>query len=89
MFILKKRMTNFSPGQFSGGAKAKKPSCSGGYSAAGSLRLQDERACPGVGRDWIQTLLADWKSNGRMACTGRGPAARWHLITDDKGTTPN
>ncbi len=55
----------------------------------GPFRLQDlERACPGVGRDWIQALLADWRAKGQVVCAGRGPAARWQLITGTKGTTP-
>ena len=43
-------------------------------------RLRDlERACPGVGREWIRTLLAELKKSGDVACTGRGPGARWHF----------
>ena len=37
-------------------------------------RLSDlERACPGVGREWIRTLLAELKKSGDVACRGRGP----------------
>ncbi len=37
-------------------------------------RLRDlERACPGVGREWIRTLLAELKKSGDVACRGRGP----------------
>ncbi len=44
------------------------------------FRLADvEKACPGVGRDWIQTLLNDLREKGQITCTGRGPGARWHL----------
>lgn len=45
------------------------------------FRLADiELECPGVGRDWIQALFAEFKANGELTCTGRGPAARWHTI---------
>ncbi len=54
----------------------------------GEFRLVDiEQACPGVGRDWIQTLLTEWKSEGRVSCTGKGPAARWRLVSKSKGST--
>ena len=44
------------------------------------FRLADvEKACPGVGRDWIQTLLNDLREKGHITCTGRGPGARWKL----------
>jgi len=47
-------------------------------SQVGEFRLTDiERACPGVGREWIRKLLADLKSKGEVRCTGKGPAARW------------
>ena len=43
-------------------------------------RLSDlERACPGVGRKWIRTLLAELKKSGDVACRGRGPGARWRF----------
>ena len=46
----------------------------------GEFRLSDlERACPGVGREWIRTLLADLKRSGGVTCEGRGPGARWRL----------
>jgi hypothetical protein len=55
------------------------------------FRLIDiERACPGVGRDWIRALLADLKQKGEVVCNGRGPAARWRLKRQSrrsKGTT--
>jgi hypothetical protein len=45
----------------------------------GAFRLADiEGACPGVGREWIRTLLADLKTSGKVSCQGKGPAARWH-----------
>lgn len=44
----------------------------------GEFRLSDiERACPGVGREWIRSLLADMRKEGELKCTGRGVAARW------------
>src|SRR5690242_21140570 len=45
-----------------------------------------ERACPGVGRDWIRALLAEMKKKGEVTCQGRGPAARWRWI-GGKGST--
>jgi Fic family protein len=54
---------------------------------AGEFRLADiERACPGVGREWIRALLADLRRTGEAACHGRGPAARWRYL-GSKGTT--
>jgi hypothetical protein len=54
----------------------------------GGFRLADvERACPGVGREWIRRLLAEMKNSGEVTCEGRGPAARWRRI-GGKGTTP-
>ena len=47
----------------------------------GEFRLRDlERDCPGVGREWIRTLLAELKKSGEVACRGRGPGARWRVI---------
>ncbi|MGH9798889.1 MAG: Fic family protein, partial [Blastocatellia bacterium] len=44
----------------------------------GEFRLADiELACPGVGREWIRTLLADLKQSGQVTCHGKGLAARW------------
>ena len=44
----------------------------------GEFRLVDiERACPGVGREWIRALLSDLKTTGEVTCIGKGPAARW------------
>lgn len=46
----------------------------------GQFRLGDiERACPGVGREWIRKVLAELKDRGEVTCTGRGPGARWQL----------
>jgi Fic family protein len=45
---------------------------------SGEFRLADiERACPGVGRDWIRVLLAELKKSREVSCRGKGPAARW------------
>ena len=42
------------------------------------FRLADiERACPGVGREWIRVILARLKKEGQVNCRGKGPAARW------------
>ncbi len=50
----------------------------------GDFRLQDlERACPGVGREWIRRLLADLRKSGEVTCSGRGPGARWRLLTKE------
>ncbi|MGH8338198.1 MAG: Fic family protein, partial [Gammaproteobacteria bacterium] len=44
------------------------------------FRLSDiERACPGVGREWIRSVLADMRKEGELKCTGRGVAARWSV----------
>jgi Fic family protein len=46
----------------------------------GPFRLADiEQACPGVGREWIRTVLADMKKAGELTCSGRGVAARWSV----------
>jgi hypothetical protein len=42
------------------------------------FRLSEiERACPGVGRDWIRAILRDMKQAGELRATGRGVASRW------------
>ena len=44
----------------------------------GEFRLADiEAACPGVGREWIRSLLADLRGSGEVKCSGKGPGARW------------
>jgi len=54
----------------------------------GDFRLVDiERACPGVGREWIRTLLTDLKAAGEASCRGKGPAARWQYL-GSKGINP-
>jgi Fic family protein len=53
----------------------------------GEFRLVDiERACPGVGREWIRALLASLKKSGEVKCHGKGPAARW-AYQGGKGST--
>jgi hypothetical protein len=47
----------------------------------GDFRLTDiERACPGVGREWIRSLLSDLKVAGEVSCQGKGPGARWRYL---------
>jgi Fic family protein len=54
---------------------------------SGEFRLVDiERACPGVGREWIRALLADLKKSGEVKCRDKGPAARW-VYKGRKGST--
>lgn len=44
----------------------------------GAFTLSDlEILCPGVSRDMIRKVLKDKQKRGEVACTGRGPAARW------------
>jgi len=51
------------------------------------FKLTDiERACPGVGRDWIQDVLRQMREAGKLRATGRGAGARWER-TDNEGTT--
>lgn len=53
----------------------------------GEFRLTDiERACPGVGREWIRALLGDLRKSGQAECNGKGPAARWRY-RGSEGTT--
>jgi Fic family protein len=53
-----------------------------------AFRLVDvERACPGVGREWIRKLLAELKESGKVTCQGRGPAARWHYTPGKRSTS--
>jgi Fic family protein len=57
-------------------------------SQRGEFRLADiERACPGVGRDWIRKQLGELRKRGEVACQGKGPGARWR-VTRNKGNTP-
>ena len=51
------------------------------------FRLRDiEAACPGVGREWIRSLLADLKSDGEVTCQGKGPGARWRYRASKRST---
>ncbi len=44
----------------------------------GEFQLSDiERACPGVGREWIRALMAELRKKGELTCTGKGRGARW------------
>jgi Fic family protein len=53
----------------------------------GDFRLADiERACPGVGRDWIRSLLAGLKETGEVSCRGKGPV-RVGVTSKNKGST--
>jgi Fic family protein len=53
---------------------------------SGEFRLTDiEQVCPGVGREWIRSLLTDLKAAGEATCHGKGPAARWTYL-GNKGT---
>lgn len=53
---------------------------------AGEFRLADiEQACPGVGREWIRSLLTELKAAGEATCQGKGRAARWRYL-GSKGT---
>jgi hypothetical protein len=37
------------------------------------FRISDiEHTCPGVGREWIRTVLAEMKKDGEIECKGRG-----------------
>jgi len=90
LFILKTAYREFEErvGQIASprGAKAEMVLAAVG-AQTGAFRLHDiERACPGVGREWIRTLLADLKKSGKITCQGKGPAARWHY-TRGKGST--
>jgi hypothetical protein len=45
------------------------------------------KACPGVGRDWIQTLLRDMKTEGLVRSTGHGAGAKWVRVAKNKRST--
>ena len=54
----------------------------------GEFRLTDlQRDCPGVGRDWIRTILGNLKKSGDVACRGRGPAARWRRLRNKRSNS--
>lgn len=47
----------------------------------GPFRLVEvERACPGVGRDWLRAILQKMRDEGDLRTSGRGPAARWERV---------
>jgi Fic family protein len=47
----------------------------------GSFSVGDlERACPGVGRDWIRAILRKMKASGELRSAGHGAGARWERI---------
>jgi hypothetical protein len=47
----------------------------------GDFQLSEiERVCPGVGREWIRSLLSNLKASGEVSCRGKGPAARWRYL---------
>lgn len=49
----------------------------------GEFRIADlESACPGVGRDWIRSILNDLRQKGELTSHGRGPAARWKRVAE-------
>ena len=82
--IIRRGYTEFE--QRAGQVKAPRGAKSGLVLAAirqqpGNFQLADlERLCPGVGREWIRTLLSDLKVDGEVSCTGKGPAARWRYL---------
>jgi hypothetical protein len=45
------------------------------------FRLADlERACPGVGRDWIRAILREMKRASELRSFGHGAGARWERL---------
>lgn len=57
------------------------------YRREGNFRVADlERACPGVGRDWIRTILRQMKLAGELRSFGHGAGARWERIGPNKGS---
>lgn len=54
----------------------------------GDFRVSDlERACPGVGRDWIRKLLRQMKAAGEIRSVGHGAGARWGRIGNKGSST--
>lgn len=44
----------------------------------GTFSVADlQQQCPGTGIDLIRKVLKREREQGRISCTGRGPAARW------------
>ncbi len=85
LFVLKSAYREFEErvGQLGSPKGAKAEMVLGAIRAQlGEFRLADiERACPGVGREWIRKLLVDLRSSGEVTCRGKGPAARWRNET--------
>jgi Fic family protein len=83
LFILKSASQEFEErvGQLGSPKGAKAEMVRGAIRAQlGEFRLTDiERACPGVGREWIRKLLVDLRGSGEVICRGKGPAARWRF----------
>jgi Fic family protein len=47
----------------------------------GGFSVSDlERACPGVGRDWIRAILRKMKADGELRSYGHGAGARWERV---------
>jgi Fic family protein len=46
-----------------------------------------EQECPGVGRDWIRSLLREMKNEGLLRSTGHGAGAKWAPVGNNKGST--
>ena len=52
----------------------------------GEFRLREiERLCPGVGREWVRTLMLQLKASGELTCQGKGQGARWTYHPDKAG----
>ena len=85
LFILKRASQEFEDrvGQLGSPKGAKAEMVLGAIRAQlEEFRLADiERACPGVGREWIRKLLIDLRNSGEVTCRGKGPAARWRNET--------
>jgi Fic family protein len=57
------------------------------YRQCGSFRVADlERACPGIGRDWIRNVLRQLKAAGELRSFGHGAGARWERTSLNKGS---
>jgi hypothetical protein len=90
LFILKSAYLELEEraGQLSSPKAAKAEMVLGAIRAQlGEFRLADiERACPGVGREWIRKFLVDLRGSGEVTCRGKGPAARWRTRRVRVGT---
>lgn len=55
--------------------------------ARNPFRVAELRAvCPGVGVDWIRSVLKELRSQGKVECLGRGQQAQWRRLTDELGS---